>query len=245
MVKAASGYFEVLVSAVDEVLERRRSKRQRDDYEKIIRDTRDQAQLLSQEVNHRIANSLGLVAAMVRMQAATLSDPAAVQALQEAQTRITAVGCIHRSLSSAKQIGAVEMSDYFAQLVDELQDSLGAGRGSHAIRLTADRVTMATGRAVSLGIIVGELITNAFKYAYPEDQPGEIRIALSRCSAGRVRVEVEDDGVGFEPGAPARGSGLGTRFVGAMALNLGAEVHYGSGHIGSRVSVEFPNVGPA
>jgi two-component sensor histidine kinase len=241
VIKDVSGeYFELLAAAVEQVLERWRLRRQRAEDEKAIREARDQAEMLLQEVNHRIANSLGLVAAMVRMQASILTDPGAVRALHEAQTRITAIAGVHRHLYGAHRIGLVEIDDYLANLVGELQDSLGGDERSHEIRLTADRLTVATDKAVSLGIIVGELVTNAFKYAYPESHAGEIRVAVSRRGEGRARVVVEDDGIGFDPSAPFRGSGLGSKIVAAMAVNLDAEVCHGPGPIGSRFTIDFP-----
>ena len=92
---------------------------------------------------------------------------------------------------------------------------------------------------MSLGVIVGELLTNAFKYAYDPGVRGTIRVRVSRLDDGRCRVCVADDGRGFEAGHPAQGTGLGLRILVAMARNLEAEVIHRKGDPGTRIDVEF------
>lgn len=240
VVKDVSGeFYELLVAAIEQVLDRWRLRRQKERNERAVREARDRAELLLREVNHRVANSLGLVAAMVRMQASLLRDPAATQALNETQTRITAIASVHRRLYASDVIGLVEIDDYLKHFLDDLQRSLAGPEHPHTIELSAERLTVATDKAVSLGVIVGELVTNAYKYAYPAGAAGAIRV-----KAGLVddiaRVAVEDDGCGFDPEAAPAGTGLGTRIMAAMATNLGAEIRFERPGQGTRAVVTFP-----
>lgn len=233
-------FFDLLIAALEQALERWRLKRQRVEAEKAIREARDRAELLLNEVNHRVANSLGLVAAMVRMQTSVISDPTAVHALNETQARISAVAGIHRHLYSSSQVGEVELDQYLSHLVEEMSTSMRGDGADHDIEFTADRVAIATDKAVSLGVIVGELITNAFKYAYGPESRGIIRVTVERHGENRCRVAVTDHGRGFEAGHPAQGTGLGSRILTAMARNLEAEVVHDRAHAGTRIFVDFP-----
>ncbi len=87
-------------------------------------------------------------------------------------------------------------------------------------------------------MIVTELVTNAFKYAYPVGASGEIQVRLS-ASGERVAISIEDDGVGWDGIGPVQGSGLGTRIVRAMAANLNSAVEYDTGRTGTRARLSF------
>ena len=111
------------------------------------------------------------------------------------------------------------------------------------IRLDVEPVRMATDRAVSLGVIVTELVTNACKYAYPKNEAGEIRVALRRSEDTMLSLTVEDDGVGMTPGGDKpKGTGLGTRIIRAMAASLQANQQSDPSFRGTRVVLSFPSI---
>ena len=93
-------------------------------------------------------------------------------------------------------------------------------------------------RAVAIGIIVNELVTNALKYAYPSGT-GPIRVALKTMDATHAMVSVEDEGSGYDGRSPSSSGGLGQRIVKAMAEKLGATVRHGSSVAGTRIEIEF------
>jgi two-component sensor histidine kinase len=186
---------------------------------------RDRAEALLREVNHRVANSLQLVTSFVQMQAKELAGEAAQAALAETLARIQAVGQVHRRLYTSPEVESVDLKDYLSALADELQHSLVPPGRAIRIRAEADRLRAPTDRAVSLGVIVAELVTNAVKYAYPDGGGGEIRIRLTAEPGGRAALTVEDDGRGMREGPP-QGTGLGSRILAAMSATLGSKVEY-------------------
>ena len=238
--KDLQGQFrELLGEAVDTALRQEALRRAKERAEAEMREARDRAELLLREVNHRVANSLALVAALTQMQRNAVADPAAQAALDEMQARITAIAGIHRRLYTSNDVEAVELDAYLESLVEELQAAMKAAGRDHAIRLGADPVRLATDKAVSVGVAVTELVTNAYKYAYPPGVSGEIRVSLRRQGPDSLELAVEDDGIGWTGEGVPRGTGLGSRIVRAMATNLRSALVYAPGVPGTRATLVF------
>jgi two-component sensor histidine kinase len=232
-------FFDLLDSAFRAALEQVRLRRQALEADEALRASHQRLQVLLREVNHRVANSLQLVSAFVHLQAAAIQDEAARAALEDTQRRIDAIGQVHRRLYTSDDVESVDMQAYLAALVGELEESwTGGGAVAGRLKLDAEPIRLDTDRAVSMGVIVNELITNACKYAYPAGENGEIRVLLMR-EDGAVRLVVEDDGRGLGPGAP-EGTGLGGRLIGAMARSLQSEIEYHPRHPGLRATLRVP-----
>jgi two-component sensor histidine kinase/CHASE3 domain sensor protein len=200
---------------------------------------RDRAETLLTEVNHRVANSLALVASLVRLQSNSLSDPSARQALNETEARIHAISSVHKRLYTSGNTTVVDLDEYLSSLLQNVETSMrNEGHGA-SLRYELEPVKLPTDSSVNLGVIVTEWVTNAFKYAYPNGA-GEVRVKLKRLADGQGELVVEDDGVGRAPG-PAKGSGLGSRIVSAMARTIGAEIDYIARQPGTGARVAFPS----
>jgi two-component sensor histidine kinase len=229
VVKDASGDFAALLRvSIAQALEADRLRREKEQAEADVRAARDHAEALLREVNHRVGNSLQLVSSFVALQARSLSDDTARAALTDTQARIEAVAQVHRRLYTSADVEAVEMKEYLSDLIEQLSQSLSADSRGVVVTLEATPVRVATDRAVSLGVIVTELVTNAVKYAYPEG-PGEIRVRLTSLGDGEAELAVTDDGPGFRLESAPKGGGLGRMIVKAMAASLKTEVSYGDG----------------
>jgi two-component sensor histidine kinase len=214
-----------------------RLEREKAAAEEALKTSNERLQTLLREVNHRVANSLQLVATMVGMQARLINEPNARDALDDTERRIQAIAQVHRRLYSSDDVQTVAMDEYLAALVTELEDTWSTEHAPRAIRLTAEPLQLHADKALSLGVIVNELVSNACKYAYGPKDKGEIRVDFSRVGREQFRLSVEDDGPGLQADAAPRGTGLGSKLILAMAKALSTTVQYDATHSGVRAVV--------
>jgi two-component sensor histidine kinase len=197
--------------------------------------------MLLREVNHRVGNSLQLIASLLHMQGNADPSQAVKDALNNAMSRVMAVAQVHRRLYTSDNVKTVAVDQYLAALVEDLRVSADSNALAQ-LTIAADPIQTDPDRAVALGVIVNELIMNALKYAYPTSA-GPIRVGLKARGDNDAVVSVEDDGVGMTAQTdvtPARHStGLGQRIVRAMADKLGAQIEHDRTHRGTRIEIAF------
>jgi len=214
-------------------LERRVSERTQE-----LTQARDRAQILLAEVNHRVANSLALVASMVGMQTRATTSPEARLALLETQSRISAVAVVHQQLYTTGDVQWVALGEFLPNLLGQLEASMRASGNQSFLKSDIAPVSLPTDKSVSVGIIAAEWVTNAFKYAYPDGR-GEIRVTLTK-DGDEAELRVEDDGVGRQENLAPKGTGLGTKLVVALASSLGGRVEYTPGRAGTSAALILP-----
>ncbi|WP_108461451.1 sensor histidine kinase [Devosia naphthalenivorans] len=233
-------FIELLVTAVEHAVEMLSLNRAKAQAEQEMREARERAEVMLGEVNHRVANSLAMVSALVGLQANAIKNEEAKSALAETQARIQAIAEVHRHLYTTDDVRSVNLGDYLQSLAAELETTMQAKQATTRIIVSVQSVAIPTEKAASVGVIVTELVTNALKYAYAEGQIGEIRIDLSRAEGQSISLVVEDDGIGWDGTGAPKGTGLGSRIVKAMAASLGATVSYANKLPGTQVGVQFP-----
>jgi len=238
-------FFDLLVESVRTVLRQVALQRQTEAAEREIREAKRQLEVLVarqeamiREVNHRVANSLQMVSSLVRMQSGTHASPEVRSALIDTQSRIEAIIQVHRKLYTSGNVEEVEMEPYLGSLLTELELSLGARERGIQVQSRVEPLRLVTDRAITVGVIVAELVTNALKYAFAGRESGYVEVGLRREDKHCV-LEVRDDGVGFAPTETPGGTGLGTRIVRAMATSLAAEPGVSSGPQGTVVKLAF------
>jgi two-component sensor histidine kinase/CHASE3 domain sensor protein len=201
-----------------------------------MRAAKDRAELLVDEVNHRVANSLAMVSSLVGLQANGSKHGATKAALAETQSRIQAIALVHQRLYSSGEIQDVALDEYLRSVLDQFQSTMGDGR--IALRYELEPISLRTDTSINLGVIATEWVMNAAKYAYP-DRSGEVRVTLRLLQQGEVLLSVEDDGVGRGK-TPVQGTGLGSRIVKAMAASMRGQVEYADRAPGFSARLAFP-----
>jgi two-component sensor histidine kinase len=195
--------------------------------------------MLMQELTHRVKNSLQIIASMVMIEARSHKSGEGKAALERVSHRISALGQLYSKLSKANTVEAVDAAAYLDELCRDLIGSVHK-EGGTSIMLKSDieSVLLPTDRAIPIGLIVNELVTNAVKYAFPGESSGTVKVALKRAP-GELRLTVADDGKGVDP--RRADSGLGGRLVESFARQLGGQVERGSGTEGTTVHVILPS----
>jgi PAS domain S-box-containing protein len=181
--------------------------------EELLRATLQEKEVLLREIHHRVKNNMQVVSSLLAIQAEEVKNDQVRKALQENQQRIAAMAMIHETLYSGQGSSAIDLSSYLKSLVHHFQQ-LYSGRVDVRIELELDQVELGIDQAAPCALIVNELITNAFKHAFPEGSEGTIQIKTHLANEREVVLEVSDDGVGLpadlDLGNP---SGLGLRLV--------------------------------
>jgi two-component sensor histidine kinase len=199
-------------------------------------------EVLLREVNHRVGNSLQIIASLLHLQASSAAEEDVKAALTNAMGRVAAVAQVHRRLYTSHDLKSVLLNQYLEALLEDLRRSAEGNRMSR-LTLTAESIEIDPDRAVAIGIIVNELVMNAVKYAYP-DGAGPIHVEL-KSQADELLLSITDDGVGLNAKADPRSTGMGQRIVTAMATKLDACVERDPSHAGTRITLRFPRATPA
>jgi two-component sensor histidine kinase len=244
LVKDTLGDFIPLLHvAVEGALKQAMIRKARDDAEAEVHASRDryaalaaEREVLLREVNHRVGNSLQIIASLLHLQANSSGQEDVKAALTNAMGRVAAVAQVHRRLYTSHDLKSVLLNQYLEALLEDLRRSAEGNKMSR-LTLKAEPIEIDPDRAVAIGIIVNELVMNAVKYAYP-DGAGPIHIVLN-AHGDDLELSIADDGVGLNVKTDPRSTGMGQRIVTAMAQKLDASVERDPAHAGTRIVLRF------
>jgi two-component sensor histidine kinase len=217
-----------LLLSVTDVTDARLADRLKDDL------LREKA-ILFQELQHRVANSLQIIASVLMQSARKAPSPEARGHLFDAHSRVMSVATLQQQLA-ASQLGDVGLRTYFTELCDSIAASMIHDPDKLSLTVDADDGVATAEVSVSLGLIVTELVINALKHAFPGDRSGHIVVGYTSERADWT-LSVSDDGVGMARGFTPAKVGLGTSIVEALARQLDAKVGVTDNNPGARVSV--------
>jgi two-component sensor histidine kinase len=249
LVKDVQGDFIPLLQvAINGALRQAQIQKARDDAEAEVHASRDryaalaaEREVLLREVNHRVGNSLQIIASLLHLQANSSTQDDVKVALTNAMGRVAAVAQVHRRLYTSHDLKSVLLNQYLEALLEDLRRSAEGNRMSR-LTLKAEPAEIDPDRAVAIGIIVNELVMNAVKYAYP-DCAGPIHVDL-RAQGDDLELSIADDGVGLNVKTDPRSTGMGQRIVSAMAAKLEASVERDPDHAGTRIVLRFRRANP-
>jgi two-component sensor histidine kinase len=205
-------------------------------YQRKLQAALDRHQVLLKEVNHRVKNSLQVVSSMLQLQANDVGNPDLSERLQEASSRVNAVGRAYERLAYNADYENIDLVDYLREVIGDLKSSVAPCTIHFE---AAEKILFAADRAILVALVINELVSNAGKYAYPAG--GVIWVRVIQSDKTAVLVTVRDDGVGLPAGFdPATSKRLGSRLVMALARQLGAELTRPAAPLGTTFSLLVP-----
>jgi two-component sensor histidine kinase len=216
---------------IEDVTVRRKLEQEKDD---LLR----QKDVLLEEIQHRIANSLQIIAGIILMKANTVSSEETRPLFQDIHDRVISIAAVQRQLHASGTIGPIEIVAYLTRLSDALAASMIADARPVTVKVVGDGGTLNSRQAESVGLITTELVMNALKHAFPSvETKGQITIKYE-VNGTDWELSVTDNGVGKQDGVFAQAkTGLGSGIVKALAQSLNAKVETLSGAGGTTVSV--------
>ncbi len=220
-----------ILLGMEDVSARRVLEREKDE---LLR----QKDTLLEELQHRIANSLQIIASIILMKARAVQSTETRYHLEDTHKRVLSIAAVQRQLHASAASGAIEVAPYLAQLCESLATSMIGDTRPISLKVTGEGGRATSRQAESLGLIVTELVMNALKHAFPDDMTkGEITVAYDMIGTN-WKLAVSDNGVGKPAGGFAQPkSGLGTGIIKALAHQLDAQVETLSGAEGTTVSI--------
>jgi len=154
---------------------------------------------LLQEVHHRVKNNLQIITSLLNLQAETIQDPTTLRLLRESQNRVRSMALVHETLYRSGDFGRIDLASYVDDICTFLSRAYGIDNSNIRIEVEVDDVSLDLDRAIPCGLIINELVSNALKYAFPENRNGRITVRLTSNSDQVYTLIVKDDGVGLPP----------------------------------------------
>ena len=225
------GANRTILLGIEDITERRILEREK---EELLR----QKGVLLEELQHRVANSLQIIASILLMKARAVQSQETRIHLEDAHQRVMSVAAVQKQLYASEATGSVEIAPYLTKLCDSLATSMIGDTRPISLKVVGDGGSASSRQAESIGLIVTELVMNALKHAFPEVKTkGQITVAYDMVGTN-WKLSVSDDGIGKPDGAFAQGkSGLGTGIVKALSQQLEAQVDTLAGPQGTTVSI--------
>lgn len=160
----------------------------------------NEKEVLLKEVHHRVKNNLQVISSLLNLQSAKISDPGTKDILRESQNRVRTMALIHEKLYQSTDLAQIDFASYLKSLVTFLSQSYRSKSDNVSIQVDAQNVMLDINTALPCGLIINELVSNSLKYAFPNNQTGNIIITCNQTTDGANIISVSDDGVGLPAG---------------------------------------------
>jgi len=228
----------IIISRHQEAEERARASEALRTSEAALRRALSEREALLKELHHRVKNNLQVITSLLEMQAGTAGHPQTLSSLVEAKNRIGAIAAMHELLYQSDSFSEIDLSRYARRLVAHVV-SFYQMDSRLAVSVAGDGINVDLARAVPLGLLLNELVSNVCKHAFPNSTAGQLEIRLQEVDRS-IHVRVSDTGVGLPAGAGHRTSAtLGLQLVHMLTKQLGGDVRFESAR-GTIVDVSVP-----
>ncbi|HSP50174.1 MAG TPA: sensor histidine kinase [Pseudolabrys sp.] len=225
------GTHNTVLLAFEDITDRRGIERR---LEELMREK----DILLEEMQHRVANSLQIIASILLIKARTVQSEETRLQLEDAHQRVLSVAAVQKHLHDTGAGRLVDVASYLSRLCETLAQSMIGDSRPITLKVAADVGTVVSHQAVSLGLIVTELVMNALKHAFPGKKPDAAILVTYKLAGTDWKLTISDNGMGKpEPGTKPKKGGLGTSLVQALATQLDAQMDIASDPHGTAVSI--------
>jgi two-component sensor histidine kinase len=201
-------------------------------------------EVLLKEIHHRVKNNLQIISSLLSLQSEAIADPDLLIQFQDSQDRVRSMALVHETLYQSQDLARLDMAPYIHTLSAQLLQSYSVDPSRLDLRIQADRLLLDLDQAIPCGLILNELLTNAFKYAFPSDQAGVVQVALYSVTAQQARLVVRDTGIGFPADIDFRHTAtLGLQLVDMLTEQLGGTITLERDG-GTTFTLTFPMLAP-
>ncbi|KJU85758.1 Signal transduction histidine kinase, subgroup 2 [Candidatus Magnetobacterium bavaricum] len=202
--------------------------------------------MLIGEVHHRVKNNLTIVSSLLKLQAYSIKDEESLNIFKEAENRIKSIAYVHEMLYRSEDLASVDFNGYIHKLVNAIYDTYKANLSNITFNLDIKKVSLGIDMAVPFGLLINELLTNAVKYAFPDERQGEIFIRLQEDTDGNIELIVRDNGVGIPQEIDIRNTRtMGFQLIAGIAeIQLGGKIELNTAETTEmKVQFKVPNKG--
>jgi len=200
--------------------------------EQFVLNSLKEKEVMLKEIHHRVKNNMQIVSSLLSLQLDHLHDEEARSMFIESQNRIASMALIHEKLYQSSDLARIDFSDYLGDLTENLAGMVGAQARNISFQLKSGEVLLGIDTAIPCGLIVNELVSNAYKHGFPKGGPGQVTLTFERLADGRLRLEVADTGRGIPDGIDLQKThSLGMQLVHTLVRQLRGtiEVRRGNG----------------
>ena len=202
-------------------------------------------EVLLKEIHHRVKNNLQVVSSLLNLQANHLKNDYVKELFKESQNRIRSMALVHEYLYRSDDLANINFADYVSKFLSELVRSYSASIGRIRVRTNVENVMLSINEAIPCGLIINELATNAFKYAFPKKKDGEVSVSMKKNASGWWELVVQDNGIGLPKGFQIESvDTLGMQLVYSFVRQLTGTIDIDSRE-GTKFAITFANTGDA
>ena len=194
--------------------------------------------MLLKEIHHRVKNNLQVVSSLLSLQSNTVDNAQTLELLRESQDRIRAMALVHEQLYRSNDFAGIDVKGYLSDLVENLRTSYRTERLE--VTVDSDALFVSLDTAIPLGLIVSELVTNAFKHGFADRGSGVVHVSARSTGSDECTLVVEDNGTGMPPGfAVEKTSSLGLHLVQILVDQIEGRLSMTNSN-GARFAIRFP-----
>ncbi|MGK0138507.1 MAG: two-component sensor histidine kinase [Algoriphagus sp.] len=199
----------------------RKKKRVIEEQSDAIQSSLTEKETLLREIHHRVKNNLQIISSLLNIQSSNIDDPKVLSSIKEGQSRVQAMSLIHQNLYQSEHINDVDIENYLKELVNYLSDIFTGNNKSIEVEVDAKNIKFDIDTAIPLGLIVNELVSNAYKYAFDKRDKGKIKVRIKALNEIDYELHVDDDGVGLPYDFdPTKSKSLGLKLVKILSKQL-------------------------